>query len=269
MVKKMMVLVHKYIPDLYGYYRKIEYEIISKIIKVKNEEITFMNYGYDYGDKGKTPDLEEKDEKNRYSIQLYHYVTEGADFKNKKSLEVGSGRGGGADYVFRTRSPKQMYGLDVAQRAVDFCNEHFENENLFFFQGSAQEMPFEEASFDIVFNVESSHCYPEPAKFFSEVQRILKPGGHFLYTDRFYNGEWGEIEQKLETSGLKKIKEIDISKNVLSSLEKDEQRKLDLIKKLPGVLQKPFLEFAGVKESGLYKGLDSGDIAYKYFVYKK
>jgi SAM-dependent methyltransferase len=268
MVKKMMVLVHKYVPDLYGFYRKMEYELISKIIKLKKEEVTFMNYGYDYADKESSPKLSEEDEKNRYSIQLYHFVTDHTEFANKKSLEIGSGRGGGANYVFRTRNPKLMYGLDVAQRAVDFCNDYYESENIRFFQGSAQEMPFENESFDIVFNVESSHCYPEPSKFFEEVKRVLKPGGYFLYTDRFYNGEWGDIEENLERSGLDKIKEIDISNNVLKSLEKDEKRKLEMVRKLPGIVQKPFLEFAGVKESGLYKSLDNGDIAYKYFVFK-
>jgi ubiquinone/menaquinone biosynthesis C-methylase UbiE len=269
MVKKVMVLVYKYVPDLYGLYRKMEYELISRVIKLKKEEITFMNYGYDYDEKEKMPRLEGTEEKNRYSIQLYHFVSGHADFSGRKSLEVGSGRGGGADYVLRTRDPKMMYGLDVAQNAVDFCNDYYDSDKIRFFQGSAQEMPFEKESFDIVFNVESSHCYPEPGKFFSEVARVLKPGGYFLYTDRYYGSEWDEVDEALNKTELKKVKEVDISGNVLNSLEKDEKRKLDIIEKLPGIIQKPFMEFAGVKESGLYKGLNNGEIAYKYFVYQK
>ena len=44
-------------------------------------------------------------------------------------------------------------------------------------------LPFPDASFDVVINVESSHCYGHVDRFFAEVARVLRPGGWFLYTD--------------------------------------------------------------------------------------
>ena len=38
-------------------------------------------------------------------------------------------------------------------------------------------------SFDVVINIEASHLYDDRARFFAEVLRVLKPGGHFCYTD--------------------------------------------------------------------------------------
>ena len=54
---------------------------------------------------------------------------------------------------------------------------------LAFEVGDAERMPFPDASFDAVVNVESSHCYPSMPAFLSEVRRVLRPGGHFLYAD--------------------------------------------------------------------------------------
>jgi len=65
----------------------------------KNAEIIFMNYGYSK-DNYKI-EIEETDEKNRYSIQLYHLVATGVDITGKDILEVGCGRGGGLSYINR------------------------------------------------------------------------------------------------------------------------------------------------------------------------
>ncbi len=49
--------------------------------------------------------------------------------------------------------------------------------------GDALNLPFDVSTFDIIINVEASHCYPDQARFFSEVSRILKKDGVFLYAD--------------------------------------------------------------------------------------
>jgi hypothetical protein len=62
-----------------------------------------MNYGY--SEPGVVIPLDERDEKNRYSVQLYHQMAEMTDLKNKDVVEVGSGRGGGLEYI--SRAPKE------------------------------------------------------------------------------------------------------------------------------------------------------------------
>ncbi|GIS42930.1 MAG: hypothetical protein Ct9H90mP15_09700 [Candidatus Neomarinimicrobiota bacterium] len=44
-------------------------------------------------------------------------------------------------------------------------------------------MPFDNDSYDVIINVESSHCYPSIPQFLSEVKRVLKPGGFFAWTE--------------------------------------------------------------------------------------
>ena len=56
-------------------------------------------------------------------------------------------------------------------------------------QANAQNLPFQNESFDAVLNVESSHRYPQMEKFLNEVYRVLKPNGYFLFTDFRNNPE--------------------------------------------------------------------------------
>ena len=53
-----------------------------------------MNYGY--AEQGFSLSLLEQDKDERYPLQLYHHTATQVNITNKKALEVGSGRGGGA-----------------------------------------------------------------------------------------------------------------------------------------------------------------------------
>ena len=83
----------------------------------------------------------------------------------------------------RYLEPARMFGVDLSQNAVEFCRTVHSVLNLEFRQGDAEHLPFEDASFDAVLNVESSHCYPSLPDFFTEVRRVLKNNGCFLYAD--------------------------------------------------------------------------------------
>jgi len=36
---------------------------------------------------------------------------------------------------------------------------------------------------DLIVNIESAHCYPDFVGFMKEVDRVLNPGGHFMFAD--------------------------------------------------------------------------------------
>ena len=76
---------------------KIWYWYVSTIDK--NADVTFMNYGYSK-DNHKIK-LDEIDEQNRYSVQLYDLVGRSADINKKDIVEIGCGRGGGISYINR------------------------------------------------------------------------------------------------------------------------------------------------------------------------
>lgn len=58
-----------------------------------------------------------------------------------------------------------------------------------FLKGNAEDLPLPSSSQDLVLNVESSHLYDNPQKFFIEVHRILKPNGYFCWADLRYQNQ--------------------------------------------------------------------------------
>ena len=53
-----------------------------------------------------------------------------------------------------------LTAIDYSPQAPKMCSRKFSNiTNLKFSEGNAMKMNFEDNSFDVVYNVESSHCY--------------------------------------------------------------------------------------------------------------
>lgn len=241
---------------------RIWYWYVSNVDK--NAEILFMNYGYTSPDQ--KVDLEDNDEPNRYSIQLYHHLAAAVDLKDKALLEIGSGRGGGLSFIARHFPLRKAVGVDLNQRAANFCNKHYKTDGLSFMQGDAQNLDLPENSFDVILNVESSHRYPDMDAFFAQVNKILKPGGYFLYTDFRWDYEMEELKQQVAKLGFKIVKEELITDKVVNALDLDDQRRRDLVRRLtPKFIHSTALNFAGAKNTETYNYF--ADKKYEYFSY--
>lgn len=245
---------------------RIWYWYVNKLDK--NAEILFMNYGY--SDKDHEVPLDEQNELNRYSIQLYHHLASATEIKNKDIVEIGCGRGGGISYITKNFSPVSAKGIDLDKQAVSFCNSHYTLDGLSFLQGDAQNLSLENNTCDVVINVESSHRYPDMAAFLGEVSRILRPKGYFLFTDFRYDYEIEDLRKELELSGMTVLKERFINEEVVAALELDDERKRKLVKKLtPRFLHKIALNFAGTIGSETYSQFASRKYVYFSYVLKK
>lgn len=241
---------------------KIWYFYVNKVDK--NAEVLFMNYGYSLDNE--ELNLKPIDEPNRYSIQLYSHFETDVSIKDKDIVEIGSGRGGGLNYLTKTFKPTSAIGVELDKLAITFCNNHYTQGDLKFIQGDAQKLSLKNESCDIILNVESSHRYPDMQSFLEEVYRTLRPGGHFLFTDFRYDYEMEELNKQLELSGLKVVKERNINKEVITALELDDPRKRSLVKKLtPKFLNKIALNFSGTIGSETYNQFVSNK--YIYFSY--
>ncbi|HTB58006.1 MAG TPA: methyltransferase domain-containing protein [Polyangia bacterium] len=239
-------------------------------VRYPNPRWTFMNYGYraPAAVAGQPPlELEMGDEDNRSCIQLYDLVARGAPVSGRDLLEVGCGRGGGADYLARKLDPRRIVAVDLSPRAVALCRRRFAHPRLSFEVADAERLPFPVASFDVVLNVESSHCYGHFDAFLGEVRRVLRPEGHFLYADFRPRAELDQWRAALLAAGFAIRAEHDLRPGVVAALEADEGGKRDLIARL---IDRPlagiFGEFAALQGSELNAALRRGDFGYRAFV---
>ena len=244
---------------------KFWYWYISAIDK--NADVTFMNYGYSNGCR---IELDKSDEKNRYSAQLYNFVAKDIDTRGKDILEVGCGRGGGLSYINRQFSPNTATGLDMNKSAIKFCKEYYSNQKIHFFQGNAQNLSFQDNSFDIVINVESSHRYPKMDKFTREAHRVLKQGGLFLFTDFRPKKELDKLTSLLNNSKFRTLKYELITTNILEALKLSSTAREDLIRKLiPKYLQGIGKTFAATEGTPTYNKFMKREFEYVFYVLRK
>ncbi len=245
------------------------YQLMAK--SYQKTDWKFMNYGFSDLNLELNPlTLSPEDENNRYFIQLYHYVATATDLTGKKVLEVGCGRGGGASYVAKYLQPQEMIGVDFSQENINLANQFYQFPNLSFQQGDAENLPFADQTFDVIINVESSHCYGSMTKFVQEVERVLKTGGIFTWADLRPLNELEKLKESFANSGLIELKTVNITPNVLKALDLVNESKQTLIKNnVPAFLKNAFQEFAGVKDSKIYQGLKTGQIVYLSYIFQK
>jgi ubiquinone/menaquinone biosynthesis C-methylase UbiE/sterol desaturase/sphingolipid hydroxylase (fatty acid hydroxylase superfamily) len=231
----------------------------------------FMNYGFSDQESEQAPlILQPADEENRFSIQLYHHVASAADLTGLDVLEVGCGRGGGASFLHRYHGLKSMTGLDFSQKAIRFCREHHPLEGLSFVPGDAESMPFEDESFDAVINVESSHCYRSMPDFLKQVNRVLRPGGYFLFADLRTASDSVRLHEDLSKCGLTILERENITPNVFEALNRDSQRKLAMIEgSISPRLLHTFREFAAIDGSEIYRSFRDGGTVYERYLLQK
>merc|ERR1719482_1916837 len=172
-------------------------------------------------------------------------------WEGARVLEVGSGRGGGAKAVSKCFCPSLYVGMDLNSLQVASAQKRSGSSGpcpLSFVQGDAENLPFPDASFDIVVNVESSHTYPHFDRFVAEVRRVLKQGGRFVITDF---RERPQLPGMLAVLGsnLHEIGSEDITKKVAASL-RDELSVGGRVRKVvmtvcPSYFEAYCLKFAG------------------------
>ena len=240
-------------------------------------EWTTMNYGYAHLSTDEQGSSVVRDTPERYALQLYEYVITSGSHKAALSdcdvLEIGSGRGGGAAFIAQRLAPRTMTALDFSSSATELARQRYRDDvSLEYVQGDAENLHFDEASFDIVLNVESAHCYGSHPRFLSEVHRVLRPDGELLFTDFVSqrNGAFDRLYMTFDKSPLRLVKVEDITANVVRALELDEARKRDILDRW---VTGPFKTFArgayAMEGTAMRRELESGQTVYLAAVLKK
>jgi SAM-dependent methyltransferase len=204
---------------------------------------------------------------NRNSVKLVLELIGDCPINGKRVLDVGCGRGGTIHVLTTFFKPAQVTGLDLSTKAIEFCRQAHKDRRVAFHEGDAEHLPFADAAFDVVTNVESSHSYPHIHHFYSEVHRVLAPDGYFLYTDALSGPQITSAIAYLEHIGMALERDRDITNNVLLSCNEIAATRVQAFDS--GNDQQLMQNFLATPGSQVYEEMRSGNWAYRILMLRK
>lgn len=262
--------------------RKVLWKYIYNRIYRDDHEYLFKTLNYGYAHPGHPDGISPYTDRRHplsevYGYQLYYAVmAHGSLVEGMDVLEVGCGTGHGIADLAEANPGVRFSGLDFSKNSIRRARQNFKGlDNLQFIEGNAMDLPFENSSVNMVINIESSHCYPDREKFFSEVRRVLKPGGSFLIAD-FRQPRNREVLRGHARKYFELLKEEDITENVIQSLDHltpfrqkifdDYFRKRHIRRFLAKNL---LIRFSGIRGSTTFDRFKNGFWQYFIFAMKK
>ncbi|HUG93176.1 MAG TPA: class I SAM-dependent methyltransferase [Planctomycetaceae bacterium] len=120
-------------------------------------------------------------EQHRYAAEpVIHAVAQFTRHHGRKLLEIGVGAG--TDHLQWARAGAECYGVDLTDEAIATTRAHLA---LYGFRSNlervdAEDLPFDDASFDVVYSWGVIHHSQSPGRIVAEIRRVLRPGGTFI-----------------------------------------------------------------------------------------
>ncbi|MEK7680663.1 MAG: class I SAM-dependent methyltransferase [Patescibacteria group bacterium] len=121
------------------------------------------------------------DEKEKYlnSFEQGKLIPLLGDVEEKKVLDIGAGTG--RISVYLANRGAKVTAFDLSPKMLELVRK--KNPKIQTIVGDAENLPFEDSSFDIAIAAFLIVHLKDPAKFFDDVYRVLKDGGIFVVTN--------------------------------------------------------------------------------------
>jgi len=124
-------------------------------------------------------------------------------FRSGDVLDVGCGFGE-INLVVAEQFPETTHtGIDLSKPLLEAAKQSAESrgvaERVHFAEVDAQDIPYEDDSFDLAFNINMLHIVNEPILMLNEIERVLKPGG-LLYMLDLRRSWLGFFEKEIRSS---------------------------------------------------------------------
>jgi len=235
-----------------------------------DRHMRFFNFGYrPLGDDQPVGPTLGRGFPNQDSAQLLFQVVGDTDLTDADVVEIGCGRGGNLWLLRRHYRTRSVTGVDIAPLSMAFAKGSIPDHDAQFTVGDAEQVPLGSGSADAVLSVETSCTYPDIERFFREVARLLRPGGHFLYTDLLHIDLLDPFIAVLASLGLELEYRRDITPNVAASRDARAARQKLAYGRTPEGDETTMSEFVGVDGSQLYDALTDGQHQYTILRFHK
>ena len=128
-------------------------------------------------------------------------------------LDIGCGGGATLKRLIERSNGSKVYGIDISEESVAKAkkvNKKLLNKQVFVQQGSADSLPWKDASFDVVTAVETVYFWLNLPKCFQEIKRILKPGGQFAIMIEVIEGDsiWTNVVEGMTAYTPEQLKDM-------------------------------------------------------------
>lgn len=138
--------------------------------------------------KNKTPERGDISNITLQDITRYKFVLK--YIENKKVLDIACGTGWGSVMMVKEGKAAEVWGIDIDKKTIDKNIATYKNySNLFFQQGSAYNLNFDENSFDVSVSIETLEHLNDPKSFLSELKRVTKPNGLIIISTPLNNSD--------------------------------------------------------------------------------
>ena len=112
------------------------------------------------------------------------------DIAGGRVLDVATGEGGFVRILAKSlKSYAEIVGVDASEHNIETARTTFNQENIQFMPMDAEQLDFENESFDTVSISASLHHLANLREVLAEMKRVLKPGGHFIIAEMHRDGQ--------------------------------------------------------------------------------
>ena len=125
-------------------------------------------------------------------------------FREGRILDVGCGFGATALILAERFPDSEVVGIDLSEPLLRLAEQAAQpmdpGERVRFEKADAQDIPYDDDSFDAVLNVQMVHIVEDPVRMLNEIERVLIPDGYLFIAD--IKRSWVGLVDKVFRSAL-------------------------------------------------------------------
>jgi SAM-dependent methyltransferase len=120
-------------------------------------------------------------------------------FSPTRLLETAAGTGAVTQALHEALPDSEIVATDLNQPMLDVAAARVRSDRVRFVEADAQELPFEDGTFDLVVCQFGSMFFPDKVRGHAEARRVLRGGGHYLLAiwDRIDRNPLSEAAQQV------------------------------------------------------------------------
>ena len=136
-------------------------------------------------------------------------LLEGSSLAGCKVLDIGCGLGAIDELLVREHGASSVVGVDIDPELIERMQARMAHaglgDRIAGRRVDGGPLPFEAATFDVVFSKDSLVQIPDKTAIFAEILRVLRPGGRFIASDWLRGGTGAYSPEMLEFFRLEGI----------------------------------------------------------------